>query len=196
LKEDEEGLRGHPGDQQEGTSYCSQHHERPEMMIVRLAAHRAFFFNATKWYQPESAGGLHRKKKETYRGTISSLYRAGERWRAGLIPLAAKSCARLATKTSQDGRAANPPNCEWNITIVQSATSNRPPCCGSSRPTAFQAEPLLDGWQLPYGSYPGAQSLQGPAPQSRTFLAQDIRWKRHAFSSRVSRNRKRLQERK
>ena len=32
------------------------------MMILRLAAHRAFFFNATQWYQPESAGGFHRKK--------------------------------------------------------------------------------------------------------------------------------------
>jgi hypothetical protein len=42
------------------------------MMIIRLAAHRAFFFHATRWYQPESAGGLHRRKKETYRGTISS----------------------------------------------------------------------------------------------------------------------------
>ena len=32
-------------------------------------------------------------------------------------------------------------------------------------PTAhgvFRAEPLPDGWQLPYGSYPRAQSLQGP----------------------------------
>ena len=72
------------------------------MMIIRLAAQWAFFFHASQWFQPESAGGLHRKKKESYRGTISSLYRAGERWRAGLIPLAAKSCARLASKTSQD----------------------------------------------------------------------------------------------
>ena len=55
---------------------------------------RAFFFHSTQ-VQPESAGGLHRKKKNTYRGTISSLYRARERWRAGLIPLAAKSCAGL-----------------------------------------------------------------------------------------------------
>ena len=78
------------------------------MMIIRLAAHRAFFFHSTQWYQPESAGGLHRKKIETYRGTISSLYRAGERWRAGLIPLAA---------INQDfpGRAANPPNCDETL---------------------------------------------------------------------------------
>jgi hypothetical protein len=93
---------GHPDDQQESDRHDSQHYERPEMMIIRLAAHRAFFFHATRWYQPESAGGLHRKKKETYRGTISSIYRVDKRWRAGLIPLAAKSCARLATKTSQD----------------------------------------------------------------------------------------------
>jgi hypothetical protein len=79
LEEEKERLRGHPDDQKESDRHDSQHYERPEMMIIRLAAHRAFFFNATKWYQPESAGGLHRKKKETYRGTISSLYRAGER---------------------------------------------------------------------------------------------------------------------
>ena len=72
------------------------------MMILRLPAQWAFFFHATRWYQPESAGRLHRRIKRTYRGTISSLYRAGERWRAGLIPLAAKSCARLATKTVLD----------------------------------------------------------------------------------------------
>jgi hypothetical protein len=78
LEEEKERLRGHPNDQQESDRHDSQHFERPEMMIIRLAAHRAFFFNATQWYQPESAGGLHRKK-ETYRGTISSLYRAGER---------------------------------------------------------------------------------------------------------------------
>ena len=73
LKEDKEGLCGHPGDQQESDRDDAQHYERPEMMIIRLAAHRALFFHATRWYQPERVGGLHRKKKETYRGTISSL---------------------------------------------------------------------------------------------------------------------------
>jgi hypothetical protein len=29
------------------------------MMIIRLAAHRTFFIHANRWYQPESAGGLH-----------------------------------------------------------------------------------------------------------------------------------------
>jgi hypothetical protein len=42
--------------------------ERPEMIIIRLAAHRTFFFSATQWYQPESAGGLHRKKKKPIAG--------------------------------------------------------------------------------------------------------------------------------
>jgi len=72
LKEDKKRLCGHPNDEQEGRRNHCEHYERPEMMIVRLAAHRAFFFHATRRYQPESAGGLHRRKKETYRGTISS----------------------------------------------------------------------------------------------------------------------------
>jgi hypothetical protein len=38
------------------------------MMIVRLPAQWAFFFHATRWYQPESAGGLHRKKKKPIAG--------------------------------------------------------------------------------------------------------------------------------
>jgi hypothetical protein len=131
LKEDEEGLRGHPEDQQENDRHDSQHYERPEMVIIRLAAHRAFFFNATQWYQPESAGGLHRKKKETYRGTISSLYRVGERWRAGLSPLAVKSCARLATKTSQDvpriRRAVTETSPSSNASVIGSPSSIHSP---------------------------------------------------------------------
>jgi hypothetical protein len=39
------------------------------------------------------------------------------------------------------------------------------------------------------GSYPQAQSLQEPVPQSRTFPAQDTRCKRgHAFANRSSRD--------
>jgi hypothetical protein len=38
------------------------------MMILRLAAHRASFFHATRWYQPVRAGGLHRKKKKPIAG--------------------------------------------------------------------------------------------------------------------------------
>jgi hypothetical protein len=85
LEKDKQRFGGYPDHQQESDRHDRQHFERPEMIFIRLAAHRAFFFNATQWYQPESEGGLHRKKKETYRGTISSLYRAGERWRVGLI---------------------------------------------------------------------------------------------------------------
>jgi len=43
LKENEEGLRGHPGYDQEGTSRDSQHHERSEMMIGRLSAQGSSF---------------------------------------------------------------------------------------------------------------------------------------------------------
>jgi hypothetical protein len=39
---------GHPGDQQEGTSHCSQHHERAEMMVVRLAAQRSSFSHSRR----------------------------------------------------------------------------------------------------------------------------------------------------
>jgi hypothetical protein len=68
LKKDKQRLGGHPDDPQESDRHDSQHYERPEMMIIRLAAHRAFFFHATRWYQPESAGGLHRKKKKPIAG--------------------------------------------------------------------------------------------------------------------------------
>jgi hypothetical protein len=68
LEEEKERLRGHPDDQKESDRSHCEHHERPEMMIIRLAAHRAFFFNAAQWYQPERAGGLHRKKKKPIAG--------------------------------------------------------------------------------------------------------------------------------
>jgi hypothetical protein len=68
LKEDKKRLCGDPNDQQEGRSSHCKHHERPEMMIVRLTAQWAFFFHATRWYQPESADGLHRKKKKPIAG--------------------------------------------------------------------------------------------------------------------------------
>ena len=64
-------------------------------MIVRLPTQRAFFFHSTQ-VQPESAGGLHRKKKNTYCGTISSLHRAGERWR----PFEAAIGSRMEDKLS------------------------------------------------------------------------------------------------
>ena len=48
LKENEEGLRGHPGYDQEGTSRDSQHHERAEMMIVRLSAQRSSFSHSRR----------------------------------------------------------------------------------------------------------------------------------------------------
>jgi hypothetical protein len=64
LEEEKERLRG----QKESASNYSEHQERSEVMIVSLAAQRAFFFHATRWYQPESAGGLHRKKKKPIAG--------------------------------------------------------------------------------------------------------------------------------
>jgi hypothetical protein len=68
LEKDKKRFRGHPDHQQESDRHDSQHFERPEMIIIRLAAHRAFFFNAAQWYRPESAGGLRRKKKKPIAG--------------------------------------------------------------------------------------------------------------------------------
>ena len=62
LKKEKERLCGHPDDQQESRSSHCEHYERPKLMIVRLPTQRAFFFHSTQ-VQPESAGGLHRKKK-------------------------------------------------------------------------------------------------------------------------------------
>jgi hypothetical protein len=45
LEEKKERLRDYPDDQQKGAGRYSQHDERPEMMIVRLPAQWAFFFN-------------------------------------------------------------------------------------------------------------------------------------------------------
>ena len=108
LEEEKERLRGHPDDQQESDRHDSQHYERPEMMIIRLAAHRAFFFHATRWYQPESAGGLHRKNLS--RDDLKHIPSRQEM--AGGFNSARRQELRTACNQDFPGRAANPPNCD------------------------------------------------------------------------------------
>jgi hypothetical protein len=48
LKKKEECLCGYPGDQQKAAGRYSQDDERPEMMIIRLPAHWAFFFHYSR----------------------------------------------------------------------------------------------------------------------------------------------------
>jgi hypothetical protein len=66
-------------------------------------------FSSMQWYQPESAGGLHRKKKKPIAGR-SQAY--SEQTRDGGFNSARRQELRAACNQDFPGRAANPPNCD------------------------------------------------------------------------------------